>query len=141
MIPKRDFKLPPKRIFILETGVFPVHIENNIKVYAKEGGLDFYLETSEQSYRRHLPEGYDLYLLHPLHTEEEAIKEIRRNQPWSKIFVRPNIGEEIPSSMKSFVDGDYNLNNHDFYRVVLESIGLRVRSLDEIYGKEESKQK
>ncbi len=50
-------------------------------------GLEVRVDLLREYVPRHLPKGYDGYLLHYSQVEKEAIIEIRKEQPWSWIFV------------------------------------------------------
>lgn len=73
----------------------------------KEHELIFYPDLSDEKvYKRHLPEGYDLYWFHISAIEDEAIREIKENQPWSKLIARTNSG--ISTDSKSLAYSSYN---------------------------------
>ena len=45
------------------------------------------ITRSSKYYPRHIPEGSDIYFLHTSYIEEDAIKELREKQPYSKIII------------------------------------------------------
>jgi hypothetical protein len=130
----RKTSTPRKRIFILETREFPEKIKEDLKLYGYERELSFRSSISKSSFRKNLPEDFDLYLLHISNTDEEAIEELRRKQSWSKIFIRTSMDAEIPFTLKGIVDGKYDISNIQYCEKVLGSVGARVKSWEEIYG-------
>lgn len=57
-----------------------------IRTTAKESGLDVKIDFSRESGIESLPRDYDGYLIHLSDVSEEAINELKNDQPWSKIF-------------------------------------------------------
>jgi len=123
-----------KRIFILESEGVPEEIKKNLKLWEKEGSLEFKSSISKTEYKRHIPEGYDLYLLHISNTEEDAIKELRERQPWSKILIRDHGRQQLSFSIESLIDGKYNTNHYDHYRNILRKINAKIHSFKEVVG-------
>jgi len=76
-----------KRIFVLDSHPNKeIHETSFIVACHKQGltlGKDLEVVISEEpaSFLKHLPEGYDCYVLHPSDTSEEAITELRERQP------------------------------------------------------------
>ncbi len=86
----------------------------------KEHELIFYLDLSdERVYQRHLPEDYDLYWFHISAIENEAMEEIRKKQPWSKLIARTNSG--INTDPKNLAYSSYN-----WLRVMVDQVAPRI---------------
>jgi len=119
-----------KRVFVLEDKKFSDTIRGDLEFYARVSPL-IVSSTSKSEFRRHLPEGYDLYLLHISNTELEAIEELRSNQPESKIFIRTSIRENfvLPFNWRPFINGTYNITGHEYCKTVFESIKIGINLL------------
>ena len=84
-----------KRIFILESEIIDNIIKEDLERFAENGEIEVTTSTLVSEFKRHLPKNYDLYMLHAGRTEIDAIQELKREQPWSKIFVRDSMKENI----------------------------------------------
>ena len=121
-----------KKVFILDGPA--ESMEKIIRNHYEEGNLEIRSSDSDTEFRRHLPETYDLYLLHLSNTKEEAIRELKEMQPWCKIFVRDSMRQELPPLLVPLIDGRYSLRADNFYEIALKSIGMQIKTKEEVFG-------
>ena len=78
--------------------------------WIESGELEFVFSRDKAF--RHLPEGYDVYILHLSDTSEEAITELRKDQPWSWIYgisgAVTSEPEKITESLEDNLDKIYD---------------------------------
>lgn len=95
-------------------------IENIIRDTATELGYKVRIDLSTNFEVTRLPRDYDGYLIHLSNTSEEAIMELREEQPWSKIFGLS--GESIwqaLSILQKDLDGLYRIIDSEEARTML----------------------
>ncbi len=124
------------KVFILESKGVPEEIKKNLIQWVKEDHLEFESSISKTDYKKHLPTGYDLYLLHLSNIEETAIEELREKQPLSKILVRDHGGATFSHSIESVIDGKYNTNHYNHYQNILTKMGIKILSFEEFWGED-----
>lgn len=73
------------KFFILDS-ICGDALEDEINVAATELGYGVRIDRSTDCNVTTLPRDYDGYLIHLSDTSEEAVSELRKEQPWSKIF-------------------------------------------------------
>lgn len=61
-------------------------LEKMITIIAKKLDMPIQIDTSNDSHVDYLPRDYDGYLLHLSNTSEEAIQNLKEQQPESKIY-------------------------------------------------------
>ncbi|MBS3072606.1 hypothetical protein J4477_02110 [Candidatus Pacearchaeota archaeon] len=89
MIVKRVLAIEDHLELSLMQRLFEMHIR------PKEYELVTYPDLSDEKvYKRHLPEGFDIYWVHISAVENEALTEIKEKQPWSTIVIRSNQSPE-----------------------------------------------
>lgn len=124
-----------KRIFLIEDILQKQFMEDLFKRHSNKGQYELVtaLDLSDEGiYKRHLPEGYDIYWLHSSSTEFDAIDEIKNKQPWSKIVVRTAVKEvEAVNSYlrRNRIDRTIsNLDglNQEVILKVLASVGINI---------------
>lgn len=69
----------------------------------KRVGKDIEIRISEERMMVNLPRDYDLYLLHLSNTTEQAILDLREDQPWSRIDGVTG-ATDLPEQLRSAVD-------------------------------------
>ena len=74
----------------------------------------------------HLPLDYDIYIIHPSDTDEEAIKELRKEQPWCRIYART--GHTSLPTLTGIIDGLWGQIDNVILRD--EIINLRCKKED-----------
>lgn len=92
------------RLFILDRQLGG-NWKNLFEATAKYSKKDVEIVLSREGRLEHIPKDFDAYFLHLSETSEEAIKELREEQPWSWIYCRTGAPWRIPSSLRKIFDG------------------------------------
>jgi len=113
------------RFFILDSKVGEA-LEGMIRIAAEELEYNVRTKLSTEPELARLPRDYDGYLIHLSNTSEEALRELREEQPWSRIFGISGAGIDI------------NLKYLDtiYYIMGLEDAKSIIRKTREIYVKD-----
>jgi hypothetical protein len=115
-----------KKVFILDShcGVDGVGLAliQTARNMGMELGKDLEMRCSEDKdkYRRELPKDYDIYLIHPSDTSEEALIDLRREQPWSNIVCISGLYPDYSSDFWDLFDERYGILVEEDRKRILE---------------------
>ena len=112
---ERKEKPAMKRVFILGKQYLLDSVNAALYVITKRGALEIVTSTSYKEYRESLPKNYDLYLIHLQHTSEEALKELKQEQPWSKVIGAAALAPNDELASMTMVRGAGEHPKSDFY--------------------------
>ena len=114
-----------KRIFILDSHSGFDGVGLGLIQTARDMGMELNKDLElmccedENKYQRELPKDFDVYLIHPSDTSEEALIDLRKEQPWSHVFCITGLYKGTKSSFWDLFDGRYGILNEDDRKNVL----------------------
>lgn len=136
-----------KRIFVVEDYLELQLMERLFKGHIRPNEYEIVtiLDLSDEKvYRRDLPEGYDVYWVHISAVEDEALKELKGKQPWSKLIIRSNDIHTPGSKMHLYYTNELKVDrvisrnrgtNERFVLETLKDMGVELILQEEVLRK------
>lgn len=109
-----------KKVYILDS-VLVETLKMSVSETAENLDMKIELETSSDRLVRILPRGYDIYILHLSNLEDQDLKGLREEQPWSYIVGISGI-YSLPKELKKCLDNTYRV----LHQIDIENILKRV---------------
>ncbi len=87
------------------------------------------IKVYNESVLRNIPQDFDLYLIHLSETTEEALENLRKEQPWCKI-VGIRGASRLPEEIRKCLDLNYYLITGNYMNHILNVAGIETINKD-----------